>query len=62
MEKLTNDFQTKDIICYVLNIMGKKNLSKYVENGSLDLDSCIRYVKYKAKQYSEMQEMINYFL
>lgn len=62
MDYQINDFQTKDVICYVLEFMGKKKLSNYVKNNSMDLDDCIRYIKFKSKQYSNLQEIINYYL
>jgi len=57
-----NDIATKNIVRSILEQMNLKLISQAVEKEIINLDSVIKYIKHKSKQYSNLVETIDYFL
>ncbi len=56
-----NDWETKDIVWSILKLMGYNKLSEDASKGN-NINSYIRYIKFKVKKYSNIKDLVNYFL
>lgn len=57
-----DDYKTRDIVSYALSRIGYNYLSRYVKNDYIDLEPYIRLIKRKLENFSDLKEMINYYL
>lgn len=56
-----NDWETKDIVAWILQKMGLITMMKDALNGN-NIDLYIKYIKHKSKHYHDINDLIHHFL